>query len=115
MKCQLKTRMSSMTYQVTICIRLTNGSDVYRSATNGHDPFLADDFKQCQEAKLLRKVAQNGNVADIRVNENRTPGKKASVASPLTMNSWPSTLVSPLDLCSSVIQWCISSGVSALQ
>lgn len=31
------------------------------------------------------------------------------------MNSWPSTLVSPLDLCSSVIQWCISSGVSALQ
>ena len=36
-------------------------------------------------------------------------------ASPLTMNSWPSTLVSPLDLCSSVIQWCISSGVSALQ
>lgn len=35
--------------------------------------------------------------------------------SPLTMNSWPSTLVSPLDLCSSVIQWCISSGVSALQ
>lgn len=34
---------------------------------------------------------------------------------PLTMNSCPSTLVSPFDLWRSVIQWCISSGVSALQ
>lgn len=29
-------------------------------------------------------------------------------------NSCPSTRASPLERCSSVIQWCISSGVSAL-
>lgn len=46
-----------------------------------------------------------------RLYEKAKHGKQ----SPLTINSWPSTLVSPLDLCSSVIQWCISSGVSALQ
>ena len=32
---------------------------------------------------------------------------------PRTRNSWPSTLASPLGFCSRLIQWCISSGVSA--
>lgn len=43
--------------------------------------------------------------------------KKVSVvsSSPRMINSCPSTRVSPLERCSRVIQWCISSGVSALQ
>lgn len=34
---------------------------------------------------------------------------------PLTRNSCPSILASPLGFCSRLIQWCISSGVSLLQ
>lgn len=42
-------------------------------------------------------------------------GMSRAHVSPLMINSWPWTRVSPLERCKRAIQWCISSGVSALQ
>lgn len=70
----------------------TNAADLLENSQEQHT-FIFKIFPQ--ESKQLRTAA----------------GRQA----PRTMNSWPSTRASPLQRCSSVIQWCISSGASALQ
>lgn len=82
-----------------------------RTAIISHVLFLANSKSLSYLKTLLqRKTVRLSTHVRTGVLEEEGPGQ-----SPLTMNSWPSTRVSPLDLCSSVIQWCISSGVSALQ
>lgn len=96
---------------------LANGSDSCRLARNDRDHLFNFSNLESQNHSKKRLQVETPQVsrqmkAGLHGTAKReTRGRQV----PLTMNSWPSTLVSPLDLCSSVIQWCISSGVSALQ